>query len=89
MCAARLFVFFFFKKKKYEAVGKKLNTRSRFRSPCAALKMDFLTKRMHLLYALVRKSSFSARLRETGSWETLDCTTLVLPMPYYVVDHKY
>ena len=29
------------------------------RSPCALLKLDFLTNAMHLLYALVRKSSFS------------------------------
>ena len=28
-------------------------------SPCALLKLDFLTNVMHLLYALVRKSSFS------------------------------
>ena len=29
------------------------------RSPCALLKLDFLTNAMHLLYAPVRKSSFS------------------------------
>ena len=29
------------------------------RSPCALLKLDVLTNAMHLLYALVRKSSFS------------------------------
>ena len=28
------------------------------RSPCALLKQDFLTNAMHLLYALVRTSSF-------------------------------
>ena len=39
------------------------------RSHCALLKLDFLTNAMHLLYALVRKSSFSKAqgLRETGS----------------------
>ena len=39
------------------------------RSPCTLLKLDFLTNAMHLLYALVRKSSFSKAqgLRETGS----------------------
>ena len=29
------------------------------RSPCALLKLDFLTNAMHLFYALVRKSNFS------------------------------
>ena len=29
------------------------------RSSCALLKLDFLTNTMHLVYALVRKSSFS------------------------------
>ena len=39
-------------------------------NPCALLKLDFLTNAMHLLYALVRKSSFSKaqELRETGPW---------------------
>ena len=40
------------------------------RSPCALLKLDFLTNAMHLLYVLVGKSSFSEAqgLRETSSW---------------------
>ena len=46
-----------------------------FAKPCALLKLDFLTDAMHLLYALVRQSSFSKAqgLRETGSW----CTTVL------------
>ena len=30
-----------------------------FMKPCALLKLEYLTNAMHLLYALVRKSSFS------------------------------